>query len=156
MRKQLPALCMALFGLASTALAVSMPRLFDDNMVLQSGTNTAIWGWADPDEVLSVDLEGVQALAVTADASGRWKHTFSNLTPGTNAYTLAVEGGTNLITLTNLVIGDVWFCSGQSNMDMGMYGVRNSASELADSTYPYLRLFQIRPAATGVAQAVDI
>lgn len=156
MLKQLPALCLALLGLSSTSLAVSMPRLFDDNMVLQSGTNTALWGWADPDEVLSVDLEGVQAVAVTADATGRWKHTFSNLTPGTNAYTLAVEGGTNLITLTNLVVGDVWFCAGQSNMDMGMYGASNSAAELSDSAYPYLRLFQIRPAATGVAQAVDI
>jgi sialate O-acetylesterase len=137
---------------------VTMPRIFGHHQVLQQGTNSQVWGWASPGEAVSVQLQGAQAQTsnATADGGGHWRVRLAGLTATTNVHALAVSGTNNTITLTNVVIGDVWLCAGQSNMDMGMYGVSNAAAELADAAYPFLRLFQVRPVATGVAQAVDI
>lgn len=156
-RASLLLLALALHPIPSVQ-GVFLPRIFGHNQVLQRGTNTAVWGWADPFETVTLDLQGEQAQTVQgeADAQGRWSLRFGALGASTGTHTLVASAASGSVTLTNLVIGDVWFCSGQSNMDMGMYGVSNSAAELADTAYPYLRLFQIRPVATGVAQAVDI
>ena len=137
---------------------VTLPRIFGNNQLLQQGTNTAIWGWASPSEAITVQLQGTQPQTqnTTADGSGNWNVKLATLAATTNVHTLAVSGTNNTITITNVVIGDVWFCAGQSNMDMPMSGVSNSATELADADYPFIRLFQVRPASTGMNMAVDI
>jgi uncharacterized repeat protein (TIGR02543 family) len=138
--------------------ALGLPRIFDHHMLLQRGTNTSVWGWGTIGEEVTVQLLGEQAQTVTAtvDANGRWSARFGELTATTNAHQLAVSALSGSATYTNIIIGDVWFCAGQSNMDMGMFAVSNATAELADAAYPSIRLFQVRPVATGMNLAVDI
>lgn len=93
---------------------VRLPRIFTNDMMLQRDQPIPVWGWADPGETLTVTLAGNTANA-TADAEGRWTVALPPLTAGENL-DLEVRGK-NAITLKNLIVGDIWLCSGQSNME---------------------------------------
>ena len=147
-----------LAGVISARADVTMPVIFRDNMLLQRGTNTTVWGWAASYQDVEVDFQGEQGqtLYTVADENGNWSVKLGNLTATTNRHTLVITESGLSVTLTNIIIGDVWICSGQSNMDMGMYGVSNNALELADAEYPDIRLFKVRPVSTGIAAAVNV
>ena len=99
--------------------AVRMPTVFTDNMMLQRDRPVRIWGWADAGESVEVRLAGATAQA-KADAKGQWLVELPALKAGENLELTVVAG--NTVTLRNLIVGDIWVCSGQSNMEMTLNG----------------------------------
>ena len=144
-------LCFATTNAATTTTNVELrlPEIFDNNMVLQRDMPVPIWGWADPGEEIAVTLETPVMLArttpVIADDNGRWKVSLPPLPASTEPGTLTVKGK-NEIRLTNILIGDVWLCSGQSNMEWSMtQSCRAEYEELLKTVdNPNIRLFHVR------------
>ena len=93
---------------------VRLPKIFNDNMVLQRDHAIPVWGWADSKEKITVRFNQ-QSRVVTADKWGKWKIEFSAEAAG-GPFQLIVTGK-NSITRSNILVGDVWICSGQSNME---------------------------------------
>ncbi|MBS1510332.1 MAG: sialate O-acetylesterase [Bacteroidetes bacterium] len=130
----------ALFVLQGTA-QIRLPALIRDSMILQRDANVNIWGWASPGEKIIIAFNHKKILA-RADAGGQWK---TNLpaTPAGGPYTILFTGK-NTIELHDVLFGDVWFCSGQSNMvhQMNIHDVRY-ANEIATANYPQIRQFWV-------------
>ena len=105
-------------ALTAAALAeVKLPALISDNMVLQQDLPANVWGWADAGEKVSVKFSDKSAEA-TANAKGKWSVKLTGLTSGAiGDLTIA---GTNTLTIKNVAVGEVWVCSGQSNMELPM------------------------------------
>jgi len=105
-------------ALATRASAdVKLPAIFSDHMVLQAGVSAPVWGWADAGEEVAVAIAG-QTKTVTAGKDGKWMVKLDALKAGAPV-TLTVKGK-NTITVADVLVGDVWLCSGQSNMAMGV------------------------------------
>jgi sialate O-acetylesterase len=144
MQKQrlcLPVLAV-LLALACNALqaAVKLPGVIGDNMVLQRDQPVPIWGWADKDEEVTVKIAG-QTLTAKADENGRWKVTLEKLKVG-EPLEMSVKGSTGVeIKLKNILVGEVWVCSGQSNMAIGVAECNDGKQEIAAADYPQIRLF---------------
>lgn len=161
-RRLLAALaCLALaLGALDLRAEVMLPSLISDGMVLQQGMNVNIWGSADPGEQVTVTLQGQHA-SVVADGNGRWRVKLAPLSPG-GPFTLTIVG-TNTLVLHDVLVGEVWVCSGQSNMEMPVAttqggwssGVLNYQDEIARADYPMLRMFTVRHAVAGTPQ-VDV
>jgi len=126
--------------------------LFSDNMVLQRGSALPIWGKADPGEQIQVTLErkapgeaAVAASGTTADKDGNWKVTLPEQKAG-DGYSLTIKGK-NAIDLKNVAVGDVWICSGQSNMQWTLSALtkdEQGKKAAAAATNPNLRLFSVQ------------
>ena len=117
--------------------------LFTNNMVLQRGVADPVWGWTTPGAKVIVNIAGKNATA-TADASGKWiakLPAFPQKGPF-GPYTLAITGPQN-VRLENVMFGDVWICSGQSNMQFGVANGNNAAAEIASANYPNIRLITV-------------
>lgn len=148
----------ALLWVSSFALGdVKVHALFQDNVVLQRDTKVPIWGTADPGEQITVKV-GDQHASVTADSQGRWKVEIGPLKAG-GPFELTVSGK-NTITLHNVAVGEVWICSGQSNMEMAVKdspqawgGVLNAEQEVANANYPMIRHFGVKKSVAGRAQS---
>ena len=120
--------------------------IFTDNMVLQRDSWDPVWGCTTPGGAVSVAIAGQTAQA-TADATGFWKLRLQPI-PAGGPHTMVITGAASR-TLANVLVGDVWLCSGQSNMQMAVSGVLNAAQEIADAAnYPSIRLFTV-PAFKG-------
>lgn len=132
----------AVVGIASlTARAdVRLHSLFSDNMVLQQGKDVPVWGWADAGEEVTVACRGRSA-TTTAGADGRWKVSLKPLKAG-GPFTFTVCGK-NEIELTNVLVGEVWICSGQSNMEWPLSRSFEPQADIDASENPQLRLFQV-------------
>lgn len=129
-------------GLAGPARAdVKMPAIFGNGMVLQRDKPVALWGWADAGEMVTVALAD-DAYTAVPDAAGRWQ-VLLNATPAGGPYTLTVAGK-NRIQFTDVLFGDVWLCSGQSNME---WKVKSSGGiydqDVVNSTNPNIRLIDV-------------
>lgn len=141
-----------------TALAeAKLSALFGDNMVLQRDAKVPIWGTADPGEEVVVTL-GEQRASGTADTQGRWKVEIGPLEAG-GPFEMSVAGK-NKLAVRNVAVGEVWICSGQSNMEMAIGnsprawgGVFNAEQEIAAADYPMLRHFTVKKAVAGQPQA---
>ncbi|MBL7737946.1 MAG: sialate O-acetylesterase [Chitinophagaceae bacterium] len=119
-------LLLATFVIISHALSatVKLPSFFSDNMVLQQQTDAAIWGWAKANATVQVVTSwNKKKYAAKAGADGKWKTKISTPAAG-GPYEITISEG-NTIILRNVLIGEVWFCSGQSNMEMPMKGFRD-------------------------------
>jgi sialate O-acetylesterase len=117
---------------------VKLPRILSDNMVLQRNTGFRIWGWADEGENIDVTFNTIK-LATRADKDGKWMVLFPAMKEG-GPYTMIIKGK-NEIRLTNIMLGDVWVCSGQSNMEWPLSRASNAEKEIAGANYPDIRLF---------------
>jgi sialate O-acetylesterase len=147
------ALLMGLAGFYAPAARadVKLPALFSDGMVLQRGVEFPIWGTADPGEKIRVSLHvtkdrGIVA-AFAADKDGNWRgkfpfKAFVEIKAG-GPYTITIEGDKNEITIKDVYVGDVWICSGQSNMEMGLGGCTDAAKHKEASKNPNIRLFTV-------------
>lgn len=120
---------------------VRLPHLWTDHMVLQQNSLVRIWGWADPDEQVTVRFCGQKASG-KADAQGRWEVKIPTGQAG-GPYELTVAGRQNQITCRNVLVGEVWVCSGQSNMAWPVIASLNSQQEIASANYPKIRLFTV-------------
>ena len=121
---------------------VKLPAIIGDNMVLQRGKSATIWGWAEPREQIMVSVSWQSmAWGITADSSGKWTtKTNPPKTAGPHEITLS---GKNTITIKNILVGEVWVCSGQSNMQWSVNGAANAQDEIAGADYPNIRLFSV-------------
>ncbi len=125
----------------ATAMAdVTLPALFSDHMVLQTGKNVAVWGTAEPNEAVTVTL-GEQSAETTTGADGKWRVSLKELAVG-GPHTLTVRGR-NTITINDVLVGEVWLGSGQSNMAMAVRSTQNAADEMAAADLPSIRMFTV-------------
>ena len=124
--------------------AVSLPQLFQSGMVLQRGKAIPVWGKADANETVTVVFNKKQYRAV-ADAEGRWRIDLPKMKAG-GPYTLEVSGAAGEpVTLTDVLIGDVWLCSGQSNIDVHIERVYPQyADEIDNYENTQIRLFRVQ------------
>ena len=109
-------------------------------MVLQQGMAVPVWGWADPGETVTVLFAG-QTRRVTADADGKWSLKLDALQATSTPSEMTVTGK-NQIVFRNVVVGEVWFCSGQSNMEFKVRDSDHAQQEMAAADLPMIRHFQ--------------
>ena len=119
---------------------VKLPALFADHMVLQGDMPVPVWGWAKPGESVTVEAAGQKRVAVT-DAQGKWRVELAPLQRGTHL-TLAVRGA-NQILVHDVLVGEVWLGSGQSNMGLTVNRANNFPAEQAAANFPELRMFTV-------------
>jgi sialate O-acetylesterase len=130
---------LALISLRATAADLPfVAPLFGDGMVLQRDQADPIWGWAKPGEKVTVTMGEKTATAV-ADKDGKW---IAKITPppAGGPYEVKISGPEE-VTLKDVLVGDVWICSGQSNMEMGIKAVKDAQQEIANANNPNIRLF---------------
>ncbi len=118
-----------------------MPALFSDHAVLQKAAKVPVWGMADPDEKITVTLDGTTA-ETTAGADGKWNVVLDLHDKGPGPFDLVIEGS-NRVVFSDILVGEVWICSGQSNMDFNLVGASGAAEEIANSTNSMLRQFAV-------------
>ncbi len=145
MKKFFRLLPVLFLGWATAGFAAEIPALplvspmFGDNMVLQRDKPNVIWGWAAPGEKVTVEIAGHSATA-TAGPDGRWQARIQPPPVG-GPYTLKVSDADQSIQFHEVLVGDVWLCGGQSNMEFGLSNARNGANEVQLADHPELRLF---------------
>lgn len=120
--------------------AVRLPALVGDNMLVQRDRPIRIWGWAEPGEAVTVEFLG-QTARTAGDGLGRWRVTLAPAGAG-GPHEMTVRG-TNTITIRNVLVGEVWVASGQSNMQWTVKASDNAAREIANAKYPRMRLFRV-------------
>lgn len=125
---------------AQTATNVRLPRLVADHMVLQRDRPVAVWGWADPGGTVTVRLADATASA-TVGADGMWRVELPAMNAG-GPYTVTIEGA-ETITVHDVLVGEVWLASGQSNMEFSLRRVDHADAEVAAAQFPEIRLFSV-------------
>ncbi len=144
-------ICLAFFAIQFANAKVTLPSIFSDNMVLQQKTNAAIWGITGAGKTVTVNTTWSNRKYTTmADKNGNWK--LKVFTPSYGGpYVININDGE--ITLKNVLIGEVWVCSGQSNMEMPLAGwgkIQDYEKEIAAADYPGIRLLQAEHATSNV------
>ena len=119
---------------------VTLPMVIGSHMILQRNEHVKIWGWADQGERVTVSVAG-QSVRTKTDKEGRWEVTLEPMQAG-GPLEMKIEGK-NLITLKDILIGDVWICSGQSNMEWTVNNSNNADEEIENAYYPQIRLFEV-------------
>lgn len=119
---------------------VKMPAIFSDHMVLQRQMEVPVWGTASPGEQVTVTFRD-QKQTATADGSGKWQVKLQPLQVGEPGE-LTIEGK-NTVAFHDVLVGEVWVCSGQSNMEFGIGNAKNAQEEIAAANYPKIRLFTV-------------
>lgn len=140
-----------LLAFAATAAAlradVTLPAIFSDHMVLEKAAKVPVWGKADPGEEVAVTLGGQTAKAI-ADANGKWKAVLNLAESGPGPFEVTVKGK-NEIKISDVVVGEVWVASGQSNMEWSLQKDANGAAEIAASANPLFRQFLVTKATSA-------
>ena len=146
--------------LATTALVLSVTLssaaepfvspVFTDNMVLQRDQKDAVWGWTKPGEKVSVTIAG-QTTETSAGADGKWT-VILPAQPAGGPHTLVIKGP-ETVTLNNILFGDVWICSGQSNMEWTVANSGNPQAEIAAGDHPQIRHIALPHVTAGEPQA---
>ena len=139
--RQWVAVLALLMGVSTAQANVRLPAIIGNNMVLQRDVPLPVWGWADAGENITVTM-GENMAAVTADATGKWKVTLPAQKTAGGPHEMIIAGK-NAIKITNILIGEVWAGSGQSNMQWSVAASMNAKDEIAAANYPKIRLFMI-------------
>ena len=126
-----------------TARALNLPRIFSDNMVLQRDLPVKVWGWADAGQQVEVAFAG-QKKTAQADPAGRWMVTLEAMKASADPAALTVSADGQKITFKNVLVGEVWICSGQSNMEWTMGGTHNAKEAIAAASFPMIRQFKVK------------
>ena len=116
--------------------------IFGDNMVLQRGKANTIWGWSDPGDSVTVQV-GDKSATGTAGTDGRWEVKIDPPATG-GPYTMKIAGAKQSVELKNVLVGDVWLCGGQSNMEVSLRMAANGDAEVKAANYPEIRFFEVR------------
>ncbi|MBK7476406.1 MAG: hypothetical protein IPI11_10515 [Haliscomenobacter sp.] len=119
---------------------VVLPKIFSDNMVLQRNSLIPVWGWADPDEIIQVKFNN-QTKSVKADKTGKWVIRLDPENAG-GPYDLIIIGK-NVAEIKNVLVGEVWLCSGQSNMEWTVGLSMNAKKEIGEANNPFIRHIKI-------------
>ncbi|HYE97355.1 MAG TPA: sialate O-acetylesterase [Planctomycetota bacterium] len=128
--------------LASTAVAdVKVPTVISDRMVLQRDKPVPVWGWADPGEAVTVEFAG-QKKTATAGPDGAWKVALDPMPASAEGRAMSIAGK-NRIELQDVLVGEVWLCSGQSNMQWSVSQCAEADLEIAAGKHPLIRLITV-------------
>ena len=133
-------LILTLFGQESSVGDVRLPYVISENMVLQRDMELPIWGWADAGENITVTIAD-QTKNTMAGRKGEWEVNLDAMSAG-GPYVMTVVGN-NQLTLDNILIGEVWICSGQSNMRLSVAACNNAQEESSQANYPEIRFFDV-------------
>ena len=137
---------------------VTLPAILGDHMVLQLGHELPFWGWAEPGEEVTVtiapkdvgDIQKPETVTAVTGTDGRW---FAKLPARTSAAAVEVTvAGKNTLSLTDILVGDVWICSGQSNMEWPVSASLNHQEEVAEAKFPSIRVFKVERSTARVPQ----
>ncbi len=140
---------LVLFLVSSAFANVRLPKIFGDNMVLQRNQSIPVWGWADANEKITVQFNQ-QTKTIRAGKDGKWLLKLDAETAG-GPYELIIKGK-NEISISAVLVGEVWICSGQSNMEMPIAGwgkINNYEQEIAAANYPQIRQFLVTKAVSS-------
>lgn len=148
MKRNLPLFLLLLTGEILSA-KVTMPYIFSNNMVLQRGTEIPVWGFADAGEKVTVKLHGKTKMTV-ADATGKWMVKLDKENAG-GPYEMKVSGD-NTLVFKNILIGDVWLCGGQSNMEWNLARTEGYENELNRTNLPQIRQIKVTKAVNTIPQ----
>jgi sialate O-acetylesterase len=146
---------MLLLLIGSIYANIRLPKIIGDNMVLQRQTSCAVWGWAAPGENIRVTFRDQQAQTITGSDSSWIVHIASGEAGGPFILTI---NGVQEIKLQNVMVGEVWICSGQSNMEMPLAGwgkVKNYQQEIDSANYSHIRLFTV-PKSNSTQPLTDV
>lgn len=132
-------LAVAVLFAAKVQADVKLPAIFTDNMVLQQGMNVPVWGWADEGEAVTVQFRDQRVAAKVVN--GKWSVKLKPLKAGGPDEFIVY--GRNRIQLKNVLVGEVWVCSGQSNMEWSLSRSFEPQAEIAKSANPNIRLFKV-------------
>jgi sialate O-acetylesterase len=146
------ALAACLAATVPASANVTLPHVFGSHMVLQRDQALPVWGWAEPGEQVSVQIGDQPAVTTTADKAGAWRVTLPKMTAG-GPFTMKITGK-NTLTLDDVLVGEVWLCSGQSNMEWVVAGSDNPQKEIADANHPKIRHIKV-PKLTASVPAKD-
>jgi sialate O-acetylesterase len=130
-------------GMAAQGL--TLPRVFSDNMVLQREIPVKIWGWAEPGSEVAVAF-GTQTKTAKTGPDGKWTATLDPLGAQAEPGELAVNSGGKKVTIKNVLVGEVWICSGQSNMEWTINQSGNARENVENANYPLIRHFKVQRA----------
>jgi len=134
----------------STRADVRLPAILGSNMVVQQDQPLQFWGWADPGEKITIKIGDQEVGSAVGQGTAPWS---VNIPPQKEGPIPDITvTGNNSVTLTNVVAGDVWLCSGQSNMDLALNRATNGPAEIAAANYPQIRLFHVGPIPAPPAQ----
>jgi sialate O-acetylesterase len=137
-------------GASKVFAIVRLPPIISSNMVLQQNAEATLWGWANPSErFVIISSWSTSADTVIAPNSGKWKAKISTPAAG-GPYTVTIKGRMNTIVLENILIGEVWICSGQSNMEMS--NTQQIKDELPHSANGNIRFFTVAKATSEYPQ----
>ncbi len=134
---------LVLFSCLHLMANVKLPKIFGDNMVLQRGQQIPVWGWADSKEKITIRFNK-QTKTVVADRYGKWRINLDNEQAG-GPFEMEIKGK-NTITFSNVLVGDVWVCSGQSNMEFALANATGAANEIAAANLPQIRHIEVMKA----------
>jgi len=124
------------------AARIELPQVFGDDMVVQRGKPVKVWGWADKGDSITVRFNG-QTKTITAGDDGKWLLALDPMQANAQPQELEVRGAKDSIKFKNVLIGDVWLCSGQSNMEAAAGGIVNSDLDIPRANYPGIRCLTI-------------
>ncbi|OYW21729.1 MAG: hypothetical protein B7Z55_05515, partial [Planctomycetales bacterium 12-60-4] len=143
--------CLTIFSLPTTTVRadVTLPAIFSEHMVIQADVATPIWGWAEPGEKVVVTI-GSHSVETTANAEGRWSAKLPKLSVG-GSQTLVVAGR-NMLTIGDVLVGEVWLGSGQSNMVMTVNRAKDFEQEQAAAKFRQIRMFTVSSGASNEPQ----
>jgi sialate O-acetylesterase len=132
-----------------------LPAIFTDHLVLQQQSEVALWGWAGPSEELTITASWnkFDPMKTKTLNTGVWKTTLKTPVAG-GPYTISIKGGNTELELKDVLIGEVWICSGQSNMEWSVNnGAADAVEEMPKANYPEIRLFNVSKSASDFPQA---
>lgn len=124
---------------------IILPSVFADNMVLQQNSTVAIWGWSDAGETVKIvaGWNEKDTIKVKADNSSKWTTTIKTIGAG-GPYSIRILGSSR-VELKNVMLGEVWICSGQSNMEWSVnHKIQNGEEEAAKANHPNIRIFHVQ------------
>lgn len=146
-------LALSLFGISNAPAELLVSKAFGDHMVLQQDQPIRIWGTADPGATVVVAVDGHSASVKTGE-DGKWRAELDAFKADGKAHTMQVVAGETKVRFEDVLIGEVWICSGQSNMEWPLSRGLNAKEEIAAADHPQIRLFDV-PGHVKGAQATD-
>ena len=132
---------LGLLGIADLSAMIKVSGVFADNMVIQRDAPVKVWGWGDKGELVTVIFNG-QNLRTRTNNDGYWELQLKEM-PFGGPYEMTVSGKSNEIKIKNILIGDVWVCSGQSNMEFQVKLSANAPKEIEAANYPMIRSLNV-------------
>lgn len=142
-----------LAGVCMLGAQVRLPNVFSDDMVLQRDEPVPVWGWAGKGETVTVKFNG-QEHKTRADRNGDWRIELTPMTAG-GPYKMEITGKNDRLSYDNILIGEVWFCSGQSNMEWRVASSANPEEEIKSANYPEIRSINV-PKRVALGETKDI